>query len=300
MAANHTSIMVRTLQSQDMPSKMLEVSRTLDAIDSFLEYLLDYFGTAMKVEQKGCLALRISFTSLTALMGDFSQGEVLEDGPDAPVVPRMYLQTFRQLAPSLGQVVSRLSQKLEKSINIYRHRRCPSNTLVTKFERMLRTLRVWNDSLGDDTFREPTKVVSHWLATHSHQVDNKHRIQGRSPPASPNLSDASLSRPHYDSSNFLSPQSAYTVPTSSRPSQSSIRATSGPPLFHPGDMPSLFSSPHDILSVPEHGVTYYLSMIDPYHHFDSTSFPPGDYLSGTYYEQAFQTPSPSRDYSGYR
>lgn len=97
-------------------------------------------------------------------------GQLPASDPNAPVVPDAYLKSFRHFHEPLTDILRQLSDKLEKSINMYRHRRSPSASLVIKFQGMLTTLKRWNDFLGDDTFAGPTKVVDTWLNHVSHNV----------------------------------------------------------------------------------------------------------------------------------
>jgi hypothetical protein len=105
------------------------------------------------------------FYSLTALLGDFSNGaDIPLDNPQAPIVPRHSLHTFCSQYPPIGAVLSELSAEFVKSINTYRHRRSPSPSVVTKLRGILRTLEVWNEALGDSTFTEPTTIIRTWLS----------------------------------------------------------------------------------------------------------------------------------------
>ncbi|KAB5589871.1 hypothetical protein CTheo_6691 [Ceratobasidium theobromae] len=202
---------------------MREVSNRLAAIDSFLQFLFD---GELKPEQKGCITLRISFAALTALLGDFSMGQLPASDPNAPVVPDAYLKSFRHFHEPLTDILRQLSDKLEKSINMYRHRRSPSASLVIKFQGMLTTLKRWNDFLGDDTFAGPTKVVDTWLNHHPNQVNNKQRGSGYGEQSSPTTSDSHTSPGQYDSS-LMSPMPAYDESLNRRSSPNNVRATGG-------------------------------------------------------------------------
>ncbi|CAE6413626.1 unnamed protein product [Rhizoctonia solani] len=217
LAKNYAGMMVRSsAKSHDMTTKMHEVSQSLDAIDLFLCFLLEYDG--LKSEQKGCLSLRICLGALTALLGDFSQGNHVElsaSDPNAPVISKECLPQFRTYNPELTGILRRLSERLEKSTNLYRHRRSPSCSLVAKFQEMSDTLDVWNKHLMDDTFASPSRIASEWLRNHPSQVDNRRRNQAYSEQASPNLSDHSRTSPINYDSNYLSPTIAYAEPTRS-------------------------------------------------------------------------------------
>ncbi|KDN37720.1 hypothetical protein RSAG8_09988, partial [Rhizoctonia solani AG-8 WAC10335] len=165
LAKSHAGMMVRSsIKSHEMANKMREVAEPLNSIDIFLGFLLEHRG--IKQEQKGCLALRICMGALAALMGDFSQGNGVENfasDPQAAVVPRDYLGQFRSFNPNLCEILRRLSAKLEKSMNLYRHRRSPSGSLVAKFQEMSDTLDIWNKHLMDDTFANSFRIASDWL-----------------------------------------------------------------------------------------------------------------------------------------
>ncbi|CAE6414252.1 unnamed protein product [Rhizoctonia solani] len=227
LAKNHAGMIVRSsIKSQDITSRMHEVAEPLDAIDIFLGILLEH--QALKLEQKGCLSLRICFGALTALLGDFSQGGGVENfvsDPHAAVVPREQLAQFRDYNPNLKVLLRRLSEKLEKSMNLYRHRRSPSGSLVAKFQEMSDTLNVWSQYLGDNTFASPSRIASDWLRNHPTQVDSRRRNQAYSEQASPILSDATRSSPPQVDANYLSPMNAFSEPPR-LPNNGNMRPTS--------------------------------------------------------------------------
>ncbi|CAE6487133.1 unnamed protein product [Rhizoctonia solani] len=253
LAKNHSGMMVRlSIKSQEMSSRMREVFEPLDSIDIFLGFLLEHQG--MKQEQKGCVALRICMGALTALMGDFNQANGVENfvsDPHAAVVPREYLGRFRSFNSNLYEILRRLSAKLEKSMNLYRHRRSPSISLVAKFQEMSDTLEVWNKHLADDTFLPPFRIASEWLKNHPAQVDSRRRNQAFSEQASPSLSDTTGPSPIQCDSNYLSPVSQYGE-SSLSPNRSAMR----PAAMDGGQIQydSLFRP-----SPSAAGVTYYSS-----------------------------------------
>ncbi|KAH7334301.1 hypothetical protein B0J17DRAFT_672861 [Rhizoctonia solani] len=250
LAKNHAGMMVRSsIKSQDILNKMREVAEPLDAIDLFLGFLLEYTG--VKQEQKGCVALRICFGALTALLGDFSQGSCVENfvsDPHAAVVPKEHLAGFRSYNPRLSGILRRLSTKLEKSVNLYRHRRSPSGSLVAKFQEMADTVNIWNKHLMDDTFAGPSQIASDWLRNHPTQVDSRRRNQAYNEQASPILPDTPHVSPPQCDSNYLSPMSAY-----GEPSRSPNRSHMHPPTVEaPIQYESLFRA-----SPSTTGVTYF-------------------------------------------
>ncbi|KAF8692551.1 hypothetical protein RHS03_08610, partial [Rhizoctonia solani] len=255
LAKNYAGMMVRSsVKSHDMRAKMHEVSQALDSINLFLRFLLDYEG--LRSEQKGCVSLRICFGALTALLGDFSQGNCVElsaSDPNAPVVSREYLPQFRDYSPELGEILRRLSERLEKSINLYRHRRSPSCSLVTKFQEMWETLEVWNKYLMDDTFAIPSRIASDWLRNHPNQVDNRRRNQAYNEQTSPNLSDNSRPSPTNYDLNYLSPISAYAEAIHSPRGNGRSARTDGSFSYEPE---SLFKAS---TSATADGVTYFSS-----------------------------------------
>ncbi|CAE6507136.1 unnamed protein product [Rhizoctonia solani] len=248
LAKNHAGMMVRaSIKSDDIAIKMREAAEPLDSIDIFLGFLLDYQG--IKQEQKGCLALRICIGALTALLGDFSQGNGTENfasDPQAAVVPKGYLARCKTFDQSLPGILVRLATKLEKSMNLYRHRRSPSSSLVAKFQEMSDTLDVWNQHLGDGTFAAPYRIAFDWLKNHPNQVDTRRRNQAYNEQASPSLSDTTRPSPTQCDSNFLSPMSVYAE-ASRGPNMSNMRATNA-------DVPGQYE---DSLFKPPTGVTFY-------------------------------------------
>ncbi|CAE6421354.1 unnamed protein product [Rhizoctonia solani] len=289
LAKNHAGMMIRSsIKSQEMPSKMREVFVPLDSIDSFLGFLLEHQG--MKQEQKGCVALRICMGALAALMGDFSQANGVENfvsDPHAAVVPREYLGQFRSFNPNLYGILRRLSTKLEKSMNLYRHRRSPSGSLVAKFQEMSDTLEVWNKYLTDDTFLPPFRIASDWLKNHPAQVDSRRRNQAYSEQASPSLSDTTGPSPVQYDSNYLSPVSQYGE-TSLTPSRSAMR---------PATMDGQIQ--YDSLFRPNPsaaGVTYYGSSGIP---AGSTAFNPNLYRTTGGLDECLNIPSMSGGLGGF-
>ncbi|CEL53955.1 hypothetical protein RSOLAG1IB_06738 [Rhizoctonia solani AG-1 IB] len=255
LAKNYAGMMVRSsVKSHDMRDKMHEVFQTLDAMDLFLRFLLDH--GELKPEQKGCLSLRICFGALTALLGDFSQGNCVElsaSDPNAPVISRNHLPRFRNYNPELTLILRRLAEKLEKSMNLYRHRRSPSCSLVAKFQEMSDTLQVWNEHLKDDTFSSPSRIASEWLRNHPQQVDNRRRNKAYSEQASPNLSDNSRTSPTNYDLNFISPMSSYTEPTHMSQGSGHSTRTDGSFSY---DGESLFETGPQATAA---GVTYFAS-----------------------------------------
>ncbi|KAF8599746.1 hypothetical protein BDV93DRAFT_511438 [Ceratobasidium sp. AG-I] len=186
LASNHAAIMVRqSVRSSDFSHRLKEATISLASIAELVEFT--YSKEDLKPEQRGCLALRVCFSALTALMGDFSSGEIPLSDPNVPIVPRHALGTFRQCYSPIVPVVAKLVEKLVKSINMYRHRRSPSASVVTKFQAMLRTLEAWNAALQDGTFQEPTSIIINWLANHPSQVSSIQRAP--SVQSSPSMSE---------------------------------------------------------------------------------------------------------------
>ena len=86
------------------------------------------------------------------------------DDPYVPIVTHAALGTFRQCYPPVAQVVAKLIEKLAKSINMYRHRRSPSASVVIRFQGMLRTMDAWRIALQDDTFQEAAEIIQKWFS----------------------------------------------------------------------------------------------------------------------------------------
>ncbi|KAF8604239.1 hypothetical protein BDV93DRAFT_522685 [Ceratobasidium sp. AG-I] len=169
LASSHATMMVRqSVRSSDFSHRLKEATISLILIAELVEFI--HSQEDLKPEQRGYLALRMCFSALTALLGDFSSEDVLVNDPYVPIVTRSALGTFRQYYPPVAQVVARLVEKLAKSINMYRHRRSPSASVVTRFQGMLRTLETWRAALRDDTFQEPTEIIQKWFSNYPNQV----------------------------------------------------------------------------------------------------------------------------------
>ncbi|KAG9120634.1 hypothetical protein FRC07_003806 [Ceratobasidium sp. 392] len=123
--------------------------------------------------------------------------------PQAPIVSRHDLPTFRRSFPQVTQIMVELSAELENSVKTYKHRRSPSPSVVIKLRAMLKTLAVWNDYLRDSTFAEPTKTIQTWLENHPDQVNSA--LRQRAPSSgqpSPVASERRPSPGQYDAPLF--------------------------------------------------------------------------------------------------
>ncbi|CAE6362112.1 unnamed protein product [Rhizoctonia solani] len=282
LAKNHAAMIVRErVKSQEIENKMREVFEPLDLIDTFLGYLLEH--QEMKQEQKGCVALRICMGALAALLGEFGQGNAVENfasDPHAPIVSREYLGRFRTFNPNLCDVLRRLSTKLEKSMNMYRHRRSPSSSLVAKFQEMSDTLDVWNGFLMDDTFLTPFRIASDWLKNHPNQVEGRRRNQAYSEQASPSSSDTNRPSPTQYDSNYLSAGNLYGD-ISRSPNRSAVRQ----PAMDPVPYESLFRSGPPTAGT---GVTYFGSNSMP---ASSMSFHGNIYRTASGLDDSLNLPS---------
>ncbi|KAG8697135.1 hypothetical protein FRC09_008042 [Ceratobasidium sp. 395] len=206
LAAVHAGIYVRTsVQSLDLPGRLKEATIALTWVRNFIRFVHNIPKEQFKPEQKGCLALRVCFSSLTALLGDFSGDTDVHAGdPQAPIVSRSELPTFRRSYSPIMQIMAELSAELGTSVNTYKHRRSPSPSVVLKLQGMLKTLEVWNDCLRDPTFTEPTRIIRTWLDNHPDQVVSARRTRpGSSGQPSPVFSEQRSSPTgQYDTSLF--------------------------------------------------------------------------------------------------
>ncbi|KAG8764071.1 hypothetical protein FRC12_008292 [Ceratobasidium sp. 428] len=182
LAAVHAGIYVRTsVQSLDLLSGLKQATIALTWIRDFVRFVHNIPKGHFNPEQMGCLALGVCYSSLTALLGDFSDDvDVRAGDPQAPVISRSELSTFRHSYPPVAQIMVELSTELGTSVNIYKHRRVPSPSVVLKLQAVLKTLVVWNECLRDPTFAEPTRIIRTWLGNHPDQVISARRTQPES------------------------------------------------------------------------------------------------------------------------
>ncbi|KAG8734575.1 hypothetical protein FRC10_011649 [Ceratobasidium sp. 414] len=203
LAAVHVGIFVRlSVRSSDPIGRLKEATIALTRVRDFVRFVHCIPKEEFKSEQKGCLALRVCYSSLTALLGDFSGDadvDVHEGDPQAPIVSRHDLHEFRHAYPPVAQIMLELSVEFGTSVNTYKHRRSPSPSVVIKLQAMLKTLEVWNDRLRDGTFTEPTRIIRTWLENHPEQVNGARRARASSGLPSPAISDHRSSPPgQYD------------------------------------------------------------------------------------------------------
>ncbi|KAG8713793.1 hypothetical protein FRC09_018331 [Ceratobasidium sp. 395] len=172
LAGVHAGIYVRSsVQSLDLPGRLKEATIVLTWVRDFIRFVHNIPKEQFKPEQRGHLALRVCYSSLTALLGDFSgDADVHAGDPQAPIVSRSELPTFRRSYPPVVQIMAELSAEFETSVNTYKHRRSPSPSVVLKLQGVLKTLEVWNDCLRDSTFTEPARIIRTWLDNHPEQA----------------------------------------------------------------------------------------------------------------------------------
>ncbi|QRV97408.1 RNA recognition motif domain-containing protein [Ceratobasidium sp. AG-Ba] len=204
LAGVHAGIFVRQCtNSTDTLNRLKQAHTALAIILDFFSFVHSIPKGDLKPEQKGCFTLRVCYCALTALLGDFStSSETPPSDPHAPILSRSLLSSFRELYPPIGAILRRLSGEFELSINTYRHRRSPSASVVGKLQGILRTLEVWNQALGDETFIKPTAIIRTWLDNHPAQVDSSRRTRAPSTQSSPCPSEPRVSPAQYDSPMF--------------------------------------------------------------------------------------------------
>ncbi|KAG9080735.1 hypothetical protein FRC06_006209, partial [Ceratobasidium sp. 370] len=119
LAAVHAGIYVRlNVRSSDDISRLKEATVALACVRDFVRFVHSIPKEEFKSEQKGCLALRVCYSSLTALLGDFSgDADVHAGDPQAPVVSRHELPRFRHVYPPVAQIMAELSAELGTSVN---------------------------------------------------------------------------------------------------------------------------------------------------------------------------------------
>ncbi|KAG8709677.1 hypothetical protein FRC08_018173 [Ceratobasidium sp. 394] len=247
LAAVHAGIHVRlSVRSSDLVGRLKEAIVALARIRDFVRFVHSIPKDDFKSEQKGCIALRVCYSALTALLGDFSgDADVHAGDPQAPIVSRLELAGFRDAYPPVMQIVWELSTELGTSVNTYKHRRSPSPSVVLKLQAMLKTLEVWNDCLQDGTFTEPTRIIRTWLDNHPEQVNSTRRARGSSSQPSPVMSDRRPSPPGpYDgmftgSMEMYSPGQPQLAPGSTTPGLLSPSMAYEAPLFV-GSAPTFF------------------------------------------------------------
>ncbi|KAF8593166.1 hypothetical protein BDV93DRAFT_529984 [Ceratobasidium sp. AG-I] len=220
LASNHAALMVRqSARSPDFLRRLQEATISLSLIAEFVEFI--FSCKHLKPEQRGCLALRVCFSSLTALMGDFGSGEAPASDPNVPIVMRAALGTFRQCYDPVTLVIASLVEKLSKSINMYRYRRSPSTSVACKFQSMLRTLETWNVGLDDRTFHEPIAIIQSWLTSHSNQVSSNW-VRGTNVQSSPNMSETISSPAQATSGSSVKPLENIPDACEPQPTQSNL------------------------------------------------------------------------------
>ncbi|KAG8709129.1 hypothetical protein FRC09_000848 [Ceratobasidium sp. 395] len=298
LAAVHAGIYVRTsVQSLDLPGRLKEAMIALTWVRDFIRFVHDIPKEHFKPEQKGCLALRVCYSSLTALLGDFSGDADIHAGdPQAPIVSRNELPTFRRSYPPVVQIMAELSAELGTSVNTYKHRRSPSPAVVLKLQAMLKTLDTWNDYLRDPTFTEPTRIIRTWLDNNPDQVVIARRARPASGRPSPAFSEQRPFPGQYDTSLFpqgmdmygsdqLAPglghssrdantAAGYLSPSMGYEQSLFVGGTSAP-TFYPqtrGSRASLSGS-HPLLQDPN-AYSFDLASMGMYDHMASSSYAP--------------------------
>ncbi|KAG8730146.1 hypothetical protein FRC12_020468 [Ceratobasidium sp. 428] len=299
LAAVHAGIYVRTsVQSLDLPGRLKEATIALTWVRNFIRFVHNIPKEQFKPEQKGCLALRVCFSSLTALLGDFSGDTDVHAGdPQAPIVSRSELPTFRRSYSPIMQIMAELSAELGTSVNTYKHRRSPSPSVVLKLQGMLKTLEVWNDCLRDPTFTEPTRIIRTWLDNHPDQVVSARRTRpGSSGQPSPVFSEQRSSPPgQYDTSLFPQGMDIYSsgqlapglghsrgdantagyLPSSMGYEQSLFVGGASAPTFYPqarGPRASLSAGSHSLSQDPS-AYNLDLASIGMYDHMGGSNYP---------------------------
>ncbi|KAG9105266.1 hypothetical protein FRC07_009441, partial [Ceratobasidium sp. 392] len=244
LAATHAGIFVRmNVRASDLSSRLKEATTALTCVRDFIRFVLSIPKHELKPEQQGFLALRVSYSALTALLGDFSgDADVHAGDPQAPIVSRSDLPTFRHSYLPVAQIMIDLSAELGTSVNTYKHRRSPSPSVVLKLEVMLRTLEVWNDYLRDSTFTEPTRIIRTWLENHPEQVMSAYRTRpSTSGQPSPSFSDRRPSPPGqyemplfppYGSEMFGSSQPQLTFGHAHGCGDTTLSSTTAPTVAH--------------------------------------------------------------------